>query len=120
MADEIKSELFATTGMLPSIQSILGSSACAVKFKDFYFRYGHNQTLQTPFTLQNINLAFEEGSISLIGGISGSGKTTLVNAISGRIPFKITGEMSGTVNILGKDIWSHHPEDPRQETYRDG
>ena len=61
MADEIKSELFATTGMLPSVKSVITSSACAIKFGDFYFRYGNNQPSQTTFTLQNINLEFEEG-----------------------------------------------------------
>ncbi|MHA1648262.1 MAG: ATP-binding cassette domain-containing protein, partial [Promethearchaeota archaeon] len=81
----------------------------SIHFSDFSFRYGTKEN--SPFALKNISLSIPYGDIVLIGGISGSGKSTLCNAIAGRIPFNITGQMSGKIKIFGKDIWNFTPED---------
>ncbi|MDR2211862.1 MAG: ABC transporter ATP-binding protein [Spirochaetaceae bacterium] len=73
----------------------------ALEFKDFSFRYRS----QTEPTLRNINLRFERGEKILILGPSGSGKSTLIHCINGLIPHAFPGEYTGTVSLLGEDIF---------------
>ncbi|MDR2072575.1 MAG: ABC transporter ATP-binding protein [Spirochaetaceae bacterium] len=74
----------------------------ALEFKDFSFRYRS----QSEPTLRNINLRFERGEKVLILGPSGSGKSTLIHCINGLIPHAFKGEYTGTLTLLGKDIFS--------------
>ncbi len=78
-----------------------------ISFEHFHFRFGDTNT--TPLALKDVNFSLDQGSITLLGGVSGAGKTTLCNTISGKIPFQISGEMAGKVQILGQDIWKHDP-----------
>jgi energy-coupling factor transport system ATP-binding protein len=52
--------------------------------------------------LHNINLTIYEGEKVLIIGSSGSGKSTLTHCINGLIPFFYTGEITGSLKVLGK------------------
>ncbi|MHA1855810.1 MAG: ATP-binding cassette domain-containing protein [Promethearchaeota archaeon] len=74
-----------------------------IEFSNFSFRYEKQQ----EFALKNINLSIHPGEIILLGGISGSGKSTLCNAISGRIPFSISGQMGGKLSLFQKSIWEY-------------
>jgi len=82
-----------------------------IEFSNFSFRYEKQQ----EFALNNINLSIFPGEIILLGGISGSGKSTLCNAISGRIPFTISGQMKGNLNLFEKNIWDYNQEEISQK-----
>lgn len=70
-----------------------------IEFKDFSFKY---RTQKEP-TLNHINLTIYEGEKVLIVGPSGSGKSTLAHCINGLVPFSYTGEISGSLTIVGND-----------------
>ncbi|QEE16629.1 ATP-binding cassette domain-containing protein [Promethearchaeum syntrophicum] len=78
-----------------------------IEFSNFSFRYEK----QREFALKDINLSIFQGEIILLGGISGSGKSTLCNAISGRIPLTISGQMKGNLNLFEKNIWNYNQEE---------
>ena len=82
-----------------------------IEFSNFSFRYEK----QREFALKDINLSIFPGEIILLGGISGSGKSTLCNAISGRIPFTISGQMKGNLNLFEKNIWNFNLEEISQK-----
>ena len=82
-----------------------------IDFSNFSFRYEK----QHEFALNNINLSIFPGEIILLGGISGSGKSTLCNAISGRIPFSISGQMKGNLNLFNENIWNYNQEEISQK-----
>ena len=82
-----------------------------IEFSNFSFCYEKQQ----EFALNNINLSIYPGEIILLGGISGSGKSTLCNAISGRIPFTISGQMKGYFNLFKKNIWDYNQEEISQK-----
>jgi energy-coupling factor transporter ATP-binding protein EcfA2 len=87
------------------------STGSLIDFDNFSFRYSED----SPFILKKINLHINKGDIVLLGGISGSGKSTLCNAISGNIPFKISGQMKGMITLFDKDIWDYKIEDISKE-----
>ena len=70
-----------------------------IEFKDFSFKY----RVQAEPTVKNINLTIYEGEKVLIVGPSGSGKSTLAHCINGLVPFFYEGNISGTLNIDGKN-----------------
>lgn len=70
-----------------------------IEFKDYTFKY----RTQIEPTLYNINLTIYEGEKVLIVGPSGSGKSTLAHCINGLVPNSYEGEISGSLNICGKD-----------------
>ena len=70
-----------------------------IEFKDFSFKY----RVQAEPTVKNINLTIYEGEKVLIVGPSGSGKSTLAHCINGLVPFFYEGNISGTLNIDGRD-----------------
>lgn len=70
-----------------------------IEFVDFTFKY----RAQAKPTLNNINLTIYENEKVLIVGPSGSGKSTISNAINGLIPFKYTGDISGSLKVNGKE-----------------
>lgn len=53
--------------------------------------------------LQNIDLEIAKGDFVAVIGGNGSGKTTLCKAINGLIPQYLTGDFSGSVEVLGKN-----------------
>ena len=53
--------------------------------------------------LRNINFTVNKGDFVLIAGPTGCGKSTLVYCLNGLIPHVFEGELSGRVNVNGKD-----------------
>lgn len=70
-----------------------------IEFQNFSFQYYS----QAEPTLKNINLTIYEREKVLICGPSGSGKSTIGHCINGLIPHSYKGEISGSLNIMGKD-----------------
>lgn len=70
-----------------------------LKFEHFGFKYN----AQTSPTLYDINLEVRKGEKILIAGPSGCGKSTLIHCINGLIPFSYKGEMTGSLEIDGKE-----------------
>ena len=66
-----------------------------------------NVTYQYPLTktpaLQNVNLQVNEGEFVAIVGPNGAGKSTLCYTLAGFAPHFFKGEMSGTVEVAGKE-----------------
>ncbi|HME55236.1 MAG TPA: ATP-binding cassette domain-containing protein [Candidatus Lokiarchaeia archaeon] len=79
----------------------------AIEFEHFYFRYGDSG----PFALNDISLSMDRGMVVFLGGPSGAGKSTLCNAIASLIPFRITGQMKGTVRLFSRDIFDYTTEE---------
>ncbi|QDP41070.1 ABC transporter ATP-binding protein [Radiobacillus deserti] len=71
-----------------------------IEFVDFGFKYRS----QTNPTLHNINLTIHEGEKVVIVGPSGSGKSTLGHCLNGLAPFSYQGDITGKLNIKGKDV----------------
>lgn len=72
----------------------------AIRLKEVSFKYdGAKENV-----LENINLTVEYGETVLLSGVSGEGKSTLLSIINGVIPFVNSGEISGSVEIDGKDV----------------
>lgn len=70
-----------------------------IQFNQFSFQY-HSQSKPT---LMDINLTIHKGEKVCIVGPSGSGKSTLVHCLNGLVPFAYKGEMSGSLQINGKE-----------------
>lgn len=70
-----------------------------IAFNDFSFKY---RSQQEP-TLYNIDLTIYEGEKVLIVGPSGSGKSTLAHCMNGLIPFSYKGEITGSLQMMGKE-----------------
>ena len=70
-----------------------------LEIQNLSFRY----RIREELAIENINLSFEPGRVSLIAGASGCGKTTLIRCINGLIPRSYRGEMEGKVFIHGED-----------------
>jgi energy-coupling factor transport system ATP-binding protein len=66
-----------------------------------------NVTYKYPLTdspaLQNINLQVNEGEFVAIIGPNGAGKSTLCYTIAGFVPHFFKGELTGTVEVNGKE-----------------
>jgi energy-coupling factor transporter ATP-binding protein EcfA2 len=67
-----------------------------------------NVTYKYPLTdtaaLQNINLHVNEGEFVAVVGPNGAGKSTLCYALAGFVPHFFKGELTGTVEVDGKDL----------------
>lgn len=74
-------------------------SETVIAFKNFGFQYN----AQSKPTLFDINLSIKKGEKVLIAGPSGCGKSTLVHCMNGLIPFSYKGEITGCVEICGKN-----------------
>ena len=66
-----------------------------------------NVTYKYPLTdspaLQNINLQVNEGGFVAVIGPNGAGKSTLCYALAGFVPHFFKGELTGTVEVAGKE-----------------
>lgn len=71
----------------------------AICFKNFTFRYNS----QVEPTLRNIDLTVYQGEKILVIGPSGSGKSTFGSCINGLVPFSYRGEISGSLEVMGRD-----------------
>lgn len=67
------------------------------EFKNFYFKY-----MQSDLVLNDVNLAIEKGSFTVIIGPSGAGKTTLCKALAGIVPYYMGGSYAGDVQVAGE------------------
>lgn len=67
--------------------------------------------------LTGIDLELETGRLYGVVGLNGSGKSTLCSLLRGIIPHFHKGDLSGTVEILGKDL---HEWDPAELSVRIG
>ena len=72
----------------------------AVEVRNLTFSYRN----QRDKVLDQVNLAFEKGKITIITGKSGSGKSTLCYCLCGLIPSSIKGEFSGEVLLLNRKL----------------
>lgn len=71
-----------------------------IRFSEVSFSYENAKKK----SLKDIDLRIEEGEVVLITGLSGSGKSTLLKCINGLIPHLYEGELTGRVEIGGRDI----------------
>ncbi|MBE0672328.1 MAG: ABC transporter ATP-binding protein [Anaerolineales bacterium] len=66
-----------------------------------------NVTYKYPLTkapvLQNVNLQVDEGEFVSIVGPNGAGKSTLCYALAGFVPHFFKGEISGSIEVDGKE-----------------
>lgn len=68
----------------------------------------NNITYKYPLTdspaLQNINMQVNEGEFVAVVGPNGAGKSTLCYTLAGFVPHFFKGELTGTVEVDGKDL----------------
>jgi energy-coupling factor transport system ATP-binding protein len=68
----------------------------------------NNVTYKYPLTdspaLQNISLQVEEGEFVAVVGPNGAGKSTLCYTLAGFVPHFFKGELTGKVEVDGKDL----------------
>ena len=60
--------------------------------------------LTDALALQNISLQVNEGEFVAVVGPNGAGKSTLCYALAGFVPHFFKGELTGTVDVNGKDL----------------
>ncbi|KAA0965061.1 ABC transporter ATP-binding protein [Sporosarcina sp. ANT_H38] len=70
-----------------------------IEFRNVNFQYNS----QVEATLIDINLTIYEGEKVCIVGPSGSGKSTLVHLLNGLAPFAYEGELTGSLQIHGRE-----------------
>lgn len=76
-----------------------------IKINNFSFKYGEERKEM----LSNVSLNINKGDFSLVFGPSGSGKSTFFYALSGLIPWSITGYVKGSIEIFGRNIYYTKP-----------
>jgi len=84
-------------------------SAPIFTIKDFSFSYPLSQLNKKAIRI-NGQIDIKKGERVLIKGPSGSGKSTLLLALSGIIPYEITGKIGGEILFKGQNIDSFPPE----------
>ncbi|MDO5720854.1 MAG: ABC transporter ATP-binding protein [Actinomycetaceae bacterium] len=73
----------------------------AIKIRDLTFTY---EGVDTGPALESIDLDVAQGEFLSVVGANGSGKTTLCSAIRGFVPQFYKGDISGSVEINGRNI----------------
>src|SRR5215213_9076917 len=71
-----------------------------VNLQDVTYKY---PLTETP-ALQNINLQVNEGEFLAVVGPNGAGKSTLCYALAGFVPHFFKGELTGRVEVDGRDL----------------
>lgn len=74
-----------------------------LEFKDFGLDYEDFDKKRYKI-LENVNISFEKGSVSVITGESGSGKSSIIKAINGIIPEIDKAKLSGRIELDGKNL----------------
>lgn len=72
----------------------------AIRLRGASFRYSS----QEEETLHDIDLDVYPGECVVVTGPSGCGKTTLTRLVNGLIPHAYEGDVSGTVQVNGRDV----------------
>lgn len=70
-----------------------------ISIKNLSFKYLRAK----HWSLLNINLNIKRGEFVLVTGPTGSGKSTLARCLNGLIPHFYSGQMQGTIQVLGID-----------------
>jgi ABC-type multidrug transport system ATPase subunit len=70
-----------------------------VNLQDVTYKY----PLTDSPALQNISLQVNEGEFVAIIGPNGAGKSTLCYTLAGFVPHFFKGELTGLVEVLGKE-----------------
>lgn len=71
-----------------------------IKLKDVTYKY---PLTESP-ALQQINVQVAQGEFVAVIGPNGAGKSTLCYALAGFVPHFFKGELTGTVEVDGKDL----------------
>jgi energy-coupling factor transport system ATP-binding protein len=61
--------------------------------------------------LREVELAIDEGTLSVVVGPTGSGKSTLLGAINGLVPHFTGGRLDGRVLVAGRETRTHPPRE---------
>ena len=84
-----------------------GLGEVAVRLRGVGVRYD-----QAPEpTLRGVDLEIGEGELVLVIGRTGSGKSTLLGTLNGHVPHFTGGQLSGRVEVFGRDTARHRPRD---------
>ncbi|WP_265522414.1 ABC transporter ATP-binding protein [Oerskovia flava] len=75
------------------------SEVPAIEVEDLWFRYPG----AADDTLRGVDLRIEQGDFVAVVGGNGSGKTTLCKTFNGLVPHFWSGDLVGSVRILGED-----------------
>lgn len=71
-----------------------------IELKNISYSYPNS----TNLALKNINLSVQKGIFVAILGHNGAGKTTLNLCLNGLIPQLLEGELTGNIDVAGKDL----------------
>ncbi len=74
-----------------------------IKVRDLSFKYNSSER----YIVHDISFDIDKGEFVSIVGPSGCGKSTLCYALNGIIPHTITGNITGSVEVFGKDTQKH-------------
>jgi len=77
-----------------------------IRIKNLSFKYSQTSEM----VLDEVNLTFKPGSLTLVTGASGTGKSTLLRCINGLVPHFSGGEIYGEVNVFDEDPISDGPQ----------
>ena len=75
------------------------NETAAISVEGLTFRY---RDRQEP-AIRDITFDIQAGELVLLAGASGSGKTTLIRCINGLTPRSYKGEVSGAIQVMGKE-----------------
>jgi energy-coupling factor transporter ATP-binding protein EcfA2 len=87
----------------------------AIETRELGFTYSSGERNDPPraaaassrtaaFSLRDVNLAIQTGTVNVVIGPSGCGKTTLLRCLTGIIPSIIKGSLTGSVKLNGREI----------------
>lgn len=78
-----------------------------ITLKDITFRYPGSERA----AFNRVNLQFEPGEFILVCGPTGSGKSTLLKIMNGLAPHFTGGELSGSIQLNGREFSGNLPHD---------
>jgi len=78
-----------------------------IKVRELSFKYRQSEDL----IINDVSFDIGQGEFVGIIGPSGCGKSTLCYTLNGIIPHTINGDISGSVEVFGKDTTKHEPHE---------